>query len=426
MKSNRHKNVKIMKKGYNKTSKVDDKSTKLKKDVSFCVEAKAEDNNNNACFDVSEIEKNNFSLESIKENNFDNKNDSIEEISNGVDINKECSIKNEENSSEEYIEDGQNISDNNESIEQKDESLNDIHLSEEIINEKVKSAIEFHNKKKKKNIIFSLCLLVLNLVFMYFIVKNLMAEIDGNIFEIFDMQGNKLWWLLGGVFSYILAVVMQVLIYKVLLKSLSGKSITKVAYDTAVVGRYYDNVTPFAVGGQPMQIVSLIGSNVSPAVATGIPLIKMVINTGMSAISALVFFVLGLPVLKMDSPLNKILLLVLEVLGVIGLVITLFITIFMFLISSGTLITRSFISGVLRLGYKLKIVKNYRQTYRKVLNQVAEYKFSMKYLLKNKGVLFKLIGLTFIENVAYALILFFVIMSLMTTPIDNIMFFMFI
>ena len=86
----------------------------------------------------------------------------------------------------------------------------------------------------------------------------------------------------------------------------------------------------------------------------------MVINTGMSAITALVFFVTGLPLLQMDSPLNKILLLVIEILGIIGLVITLFITIFMFLISSGTLITRSFISGVLRIGYKLKIIKNYK------------------------------------------------------------------
>ena len=418
-------NIKILTNNYNKTpktnrDKINGVSFTNAKDIDFNNEELDTNINKNITFNDNEKNKSDELLANLEEKK---EQDSIDSKFNDEKIISNENTKNEEMSQTLSLEEKSDKI-NEDKIEKIDDN---VYLSEEIINEKIKGALEYQSpKQKRKSIIFSTCMLILNIVFMAFIIKNLFSEVEGNIFDVFINQGVKLYWLFGGVFAYIISIIMQIFLYKILLKNLSNNNNTFIAYDTAIVGRYYDNVTPFAIGGQPMQIVSLIKNNISPAVSTGIPLIKMVINTGMSAISALVFFVFGLPVLEMNSPLNKILLLVIEVLGVIGLVITLFITIFMFLISSGTLITRSFISGVLRIGYKLKLIKNYRYTYRKVLNQVAEYKFSIKYLFKNKKVLLKLVLVSFIENVAYAFIPFFVIMSFLTVPVDNMLFFMFI
>lgn len=272
-------------------------------------------------------------------------------------------------------------------------------LSEEIINEELREAIESRSpKKRKKTTILSVILLLVNIAFMAIIVSKLIVQTDDfSLKSLVSSQGVKLWWLVGGFATYALFIFVQVLAFRMLIRNLTGNSSWKTAYDVAVVGKYYDNVTPFAVGGQPMQIVALSGCGVGAGVSTGIPIIKLIINTAVSALLAIIFFVVGLPRLGAASPLNQLLLLIVEVLGVIGLIITVLLAIFMLLISSGTLFTRSFISGLLRIGYKLRLIKNYRKTYRKVINQVAEYKFCMKYLAKNKKLLFSLIFLTIAE-----------------------------
>ena len=292
----------------------------------------------------------------------------------------------------------------------------DLGLDKDYVDEKLKEAMETQAPKtKKKNNIISVCLLAINIVFMTFIIKGLIANVgDANISNIIEMQGAKLWWLVGGVGIYVLYMLSQMLMYLVLIKDLTGKTRVKLAYDVAVTGKYYDNVTPVAVGGQPMQIVRLSQNGVSPGVSTSIPIIKLLVNSIVNMVLAVLFFAFGLPHLPHTSALNDMLLLILEVLGVIGLVVTVFATLFMVLISSGSLVTRSTISFFIRLGYKLKIVKNYRLTLKKVVNQVSEYKTSMSYLWKKKKLLFKMIGLAVVECLTYAVMPYFVVQAFMT------------
>ncbi len=292
----------------------------------------------------------------------------------------------------------------------------EVELSEEIVEEKMKLAMETQTpKKKKKSIIINLCLLLVNIVFMVFIIKNFLGEVETlDISQLIQAQGKRLWWLVGGVFAYIVFILLQTLMYKVLIKGITGKNHWALSYDVGVVGKYYDNVTPFAVGGQPMQIVRLAKKGISPGVATSIPLIKMVTTNTMNMLMTLAFFIFGLPRIPLSSPLNNILLLIVEILGVIGLIVTVLVVVFMFLVSSGSLFTRSFISGICRLGYKLKIVKNYRKSFKKFLNQVAEYKSSMSFLKTHKKVLFKMIVMSFVESIIYASLAYFVVMAFAT------------
>lgn len=292
-------------------------------------------------------------------------------------------------------------------------------LSQEIVDEKIKQAMEAQSpKKRKKSTIINLCLLLLNLVLMFFIVKGLIKDVgDTRFSDIIDKQGAKLWWLAGGVVIYLVYMLAQTLMYKVLIKDFTGKTKWWLSYDVAIVGKYYDNITPFSVGGQPFQIIRIITNDISAGVATSIPIIKMILNTAINAVVAVLFFVFGMPLIPTTSSLNSILLLIFEILGVIGLVITVIVVLFMFLVSSGNLLTRSFISGILRLGYKMKIVKNYRKTFKKVLNQVEEYKLSMSYLWKHKALLVKMIFLCLMECLSYALIPYFVAMAF-AGPID--------
>ena len=242
-----------------------------------------------------------------------------------------------------------------------DDSPKDVEVNEQIAQEKLEEVISTQKpQRKKKSTIINTILLMINIIFMVVIVRGLIASIgDQNFFDYAKQQGNKLLWILGGIGCYIVYILAQTLMFHALIKKTTGDSRWKLSYDVGLTGKYYDNITPFAVGGQPMQIVTLSKNGISPAVSTSLPLIKMIINSMVSTLLALGFFVFGLPRIPMVGGLYDFLFVVLEILGIIGLAITLLGVLFMILISSGGLFTRSLVMGLVKIGYKLRIVKNY-------------------------------------------------------------------
>ena len=64
----------------------------------------------------------------------------------------------------------------------------------------------------------------------------------------------------------------------------------------------------------------------------------------------------------------------------------------------------------------MKIVKNYRAALRKTINQVSEYRNSMKYLMKNKGLFFRMIIYNLIECLSYAMMSYFVVRAFVSGP----------
>ncbi len=301
-------------------------------------------------------------------------------------------------------------------IEQDKHSTNEeIEMSEDYVSEKLSEVKEtLAPKKRKKSIIISLAFLLVNVVFMAIIMTNLLPSIGGDIWSLIASRGNNLWWLLGGVLMYLIWIFVQVVMVHELLKTLAGKKSFKLAYDVTLVGKYYDNVTPFAVGGQPMQIARLANHGVSAGLSTSIPVIKMTLSTFVNTIMIILFFIFGLPRLPIASQLNGFLMLIFIILAIIGVVVTILVNMFMFLLSAGNFITRSFISSVLRLGYKMKLVKNYRATLKKTINQAAEYRNSSKLLLKDKKLLLKSLACCLIESLSLALIVYFVIRAFST------------
>lgn len=298
-----------------------------------------------------------------------------------------------------------------------DDSPKDVEANEQIAQEKLEEAISSQKpQRKKKSAIINSILLLINIIFMVIIVRGLISSIgDQNFFDYAKGQGNRLWWLLGGVGCYIVYILAQTLMFHALIKKTTGESRWKLSYSVGLTGKYYDNVTPFAVGGQPMQIVILSKNGISPAVSTSLPLIKMIINSMVSTLLALGFFLFGLPRIPMVGGLYDFLFVILEILGVIGLIITLLGVLFMILISAGGLFTRSLVMGLVKIGYKLKIVKNYRVSLKKWLSQVSEYRSSMSYLAKNKILLLKMIVYSVLETLSYACISFFVVMAFADT-----------
>ena len=293
--------------------------------------------------------------------------------------------------------------------------IGEISITSERAEEKLEEIISSQKpQNRKRSTIVSLILLLVNIIFMVFIVSGLIENIgEQSLTEYIKSQGNRLWWLAGGIGCYILYMFSQTIMFQTIIKDLTGKSQWRLSYDVGITGKYYDNVTPFAVGGQPMQILQLAKTGISPGVSTFIPLIKMIINSMTSAVLGVFFFVFGISKIVPTNSLYALLFVVFEILGIIGLIITIFTVILMMMLSTGSLFTRSLIAWIVKVGYKLKLVKNYRATLKKWLDQVSEYKASMTYLKKKKFLLFKMVLYSCLESLSYAGISFFVVMAFM-------------
>lgn len=286
-------------------------------------------------------------------------------------------------------------------------------VDEEIVKEKIREAEETQNPKKKtKSVIINSLMLALNVFIMFFIINSFLKSTQGSDFStVAYIQGGRLWWLALAFGLYLVMLLSNTLNNYILIKNTSGIKNFYLSYRVSVIGKYYDNITPFAVGGQPFQIVAMSKAGINPGTATSIPIIKIIVNNMVISIFALSAFIFGIPNLPATTSLNSFLQILIEICGVIGLIICAFMGFLLLFLGNRRIVGKSFSRWLIRLGYKLRIVKDYRKSFEKFNNQVIEYQNSTSYLGRNKGVMFQTIMLSVIENIAYASIPFAIVMA---------------
>ncbi|MCR5553182.1 MAG: flippase-like domain-containing protein [bacterium] len=271
-------------------------------------------------------------------------------------------------------------------------------------------------KKKKKSIIINLLFLALNIAFLVFVLKGLLKETSNvSLGEVIAEQGTKLYWLLGALACFIINYFVNALCLSVMVKNTTGKFRFWLCFKCAILGKYYDDITPMAVGGQPSQILNLVKGGVTPGVATSIPIIRMIIGQLVRWFLIILLFIFAVPLIPSESGLMDLLITILKILSIVGIVITTIVSVGFLFLGSSKLVGRSIARWVISIGYRLKIVKNYRKSYDKFMRQVLEYQNSMKYLAKNKGVLVSEILLSVLEFTLFCSMGFFVCMAFSTT-----------
>lgn len=108
-----------------------------------------------------------------------------------------------------------------------------------------------------------------------------------------DLSNANWWWLLVAV----LAMVAYLLIESVVVKIFVDDSHEKLSWSNAVriplVEQFGNGITPFAAGGQPMQLITLIQAGVDPGRAGSILLMKFVVYQAMIVVNFFVAMVVG-------------------------------------------------------------------------------------------------------------------------------------
>ena len=287
-------------------------------------------------------------------------------------------------------------------------------LPEEVVKDKLEEvAVKTAPSKKHKSTITSLVLLAVNIVLVYMLASNLFQSAeDASVANLIAVQGSRLNYLWGAVVCFILVVLADTLFISLILKMTTKKFRLGLSYKSSVIGKYYEAITPFSAGGQPAQIVYLSKRNVSPGVATSVPIIRIVLINFATIFVSIFLFVVHVPNITGGNGFIDILIGVLEILAYIGLIINTLYFLAVFIIANSKVLGRSLARMMVKVGYKLRIFKDYRSAYKKIITQVTEYRGSVDYLKRNIPGLLLSIVLVLIEILALATIPFFVTLSL--------------
>lgn len=264
-------------------------------------------------------------------------------------------------------------------------------------------------RKKKKSLRKVLLVLLFVAINVAVIVATAVNEFGDrqNASQLSEVTLN--WWMLiPAVLCFVVGVFANVVKYVLMIKKSSpaekkmdNKEIWKLAWRVVMLGRYYDNITPASIGGQPFQIYHMRKhSNLPAGETTSIPICGMITSQIGFLIIALVCFAYG-GVFK-DNP-------ALLVAGWIGLAVYAFWPVMV----AGTSLFPKGVSKILQFGVKilvkLHIVKNREATLNKVEHEVNEYSKSIKKILRVRGLFVKIIIWSVIYNFAIVAIPFFVL-----------------
>lgn len=234
-------------------------------------------------------------------------------------------------------------------------------------------------KKKKFGWLAYVFLLGMIAIGIWLIFK-LVNDIDGDAKSFGDAIAGGSWQ-----FALIaLAVLLTILAcdsmkYSVIMKTTTGKFNLRSSMKVAFLGKFYDNVTPFAVGGQPMQIHYLYKKGYSGGISSAVVLIKYFAQMFAYTIISLIIMACNTGVIAMiEAPWDTIIM----VGAWVGLVVNMFLPLMIVLFAVLPKFARALASFVVGIGAKLKIVKDKDATMGKAEKVVSDFSSGFKIMSK--------------------------------------------
>lgn len=181
------------------------------------------------------------------------------------------------------------------------------------------------------------------------------------------------------------------------------KEAWKIGFQTVMIGRYYDRITPAAVGGQPAQILNLRKTGKIPTgLTTAIPIFSMISGQITFIVIAIPCFIIG-GVVGL-SP-------VLMTTAWIGLAFYAFWPLMVVGTAVSPKLTAKFINSFVKFLAMIKIVKNKDEAVKKVEEEVSSYTKNIKLIAKSAKVFWGILVMSLFSNILITLVPFFVLIA---------------
>ncbi len=258
--------------------------------------------------------------------------------------------------------------------------------TQKIVEESAKS-VKQQRSKKKRWLSFLFLFLNLAIVVGIFIWGFLGGE-QVDIGQLFSQKINWLWLAIGVLLFLTLNWTDGMRIFALVFHA-TKKPRPFLSYKSNSMCRFYDNVTPLATGGQPFQIYYLSKHGLSAGQASSVPIAKYLYSQFLSMIFIAVVLVLQHTYIISLNPFILTMCYIGFALNVLLLGSVLF-------LSVSKKVGPSCAIGILKLLAKIKIVKDYRKSFVKVMHTVRDYVSIMKQFMSNIWIALSMLVLSFI------------------------------
>ncbi len=261
-------------------------------------------------------------------------------------------------------------------------------------------------KKSWKKIVAVIAFVALNVAVIAITAANEFGNSE-TAAELSEVHING-WLLLPALGLFVLATIANIYKYVLMIRrseepkhKMRVKEVWKVAWRVVMLGKYYDNITPAAIGGQPFQIYYMHkNSGLGSGHATSIPIFGMIAGQ-------IGFLVLAIPFFIVASVQGNNL--ALMTLAWVGLIFYAFWPVMIAGVSFAPKATTKFLQFATKVLAKIRIVKSKEKSLEKVENEVTEYAKSVKMILKSKGLFIQTIMLSVIYTACVTALPYFVL-----------------
>lgn len=173
-------------------------------------------------------------------------------------------------------------------------------------------------------------------------------------------------------------------------KTLHIEDSYKSSFKLCMIGQYYSAITPFSSGGQPAQVYSLVNEGVPLGVATSIFINKFLIYQVVITSYSVFMLILRFNFLhdKLELALPFV---------IVGFTLNIFVLIAIFGFFLNEKLIQKFLRQILKVGNKMRLVKDIKKSEDKLSKSLSDYKISIKEMKSNKIVTIKLVVVSIIQ-----------------------------
>lgn len=213
---------------------------------------------------------------------------------------------------------------------------------------------------------------------------------------------NCWWYVIFGLLCIFLMLLFKGTKLSIMAKSTTKKWHFTTCFETAIIGCYYNNVTPLAVGGQPFEIYHLSKHGVHGGVASSLPIVSFFLTQFAFVIMSIISLVLyttnsfHAPTFITDAlPIT-----LFYTLAIIGIICCLMMPLTVLLFCLFPRVCSKLVGAFVKIGAKLHLIKTPEQTLYKTLKNVIHNSKCIKKIAKNFWVLSSATLLSFCEQLA--------------------------
>ena len=256
-----------------------------------------------------------------------------------------------------------------------------------------------NRQNKKKNRIWTVLFVLINIAV---IAATAFNEFSGNkaagTIEL-RFTRRALFFLACTALCFVVLLFAESLKYLLMMKSLGEKVSFRVAFETAALGKYYDSITPSGAGGQPFQIYWLHKHGYSSGGSSA-----MTIAGYVTMQAGFILLALGTFVSERSVDLEAI-----RYTAYFGLLLFSLIPCLVVLFSFMPNTVKKLISGAIRLGARIRLVKKPEEATERVIRMLDSYHQSFRVISRDRVTLFLLMVLSLVYRIALCSMPYFVL-----------------